>query len=184
MSTTAIRDGLESVLRHYAQHPGDGLSEDRPATAVVEQGLRCRAEGPNGAVLVSDMPTALGGGASAPSPGWLLRAALANCDATMIALRAAQVGVALSRLEVTVESRSDDRVMLGAVDGGFPGPLEMRVRVRIAADGVDDDALREIVAWALAHSPVGDAVMRAIPLTVEIQAEGYHPPHVLPPPHP
>jgi uncharacterized OsmC-like protein len=184
MSAEAIRDGLAAVLRHYAEHPEDGLSEDRPATAVVEQGLRCRAEGPNGAVLVSDMPKALGGGASAPSPGWLLRAALANCDATMIALRAAQLGVALSRLEVTVESRSDDRVMLGAVVEGFAGPLEMRVRVRIASDTADDDTLREIVAWGLGHSPVGDVVLRAIPLTVDIEAQGYHPPHGVPTSHP
>ena len=59
------------------------------AVAVLEGGgLRCRAEGPNGAVLVTDMPRPVGGTASAPTPGWMLRAALANCDATVIAMRA------------------------------------------------------------------------------------------------
>jgi len=47
------------------------------------------------------MSKELGGGGSAPSPGWLLRAALASCDATVIAIRAAQLGVTPTALEVT-----------------------------------------------------------------------------------
>lgn len=72
--------------------------------AVIEEGLRTRAAGPDGQTRFCDIPTALGGGVSAPSPGWTMRAALANCEAVMIALRAAQLGVALSTLEVRVGS--------------------------------------------------------------------------------
>ena len=126
-------------------------------------------EGPNGAALVSDMPEGVGGGDSAPSPGWLLRAAVASCDATVIAMRAAQEGVELSTLEVTVDSESDDQGLLGMDDSVPAGPLSTRIRVKIAAEGVQPEKLREIVQWADHHSPVSDAVQRAVPTTVEIE---------------
>jgi uncharacterized OsmC-like protein len=115
------------------------------------------------------MPKAIGGQASAPSPGWLLRAALANCDVTLIAMRAAQLGVTLTTLEVTVDSESDDRGLLGMDDSISAGPLTMRTRVRIGAGGVTPDQLREIVEWAEAHSPVGDALRRAVSAQTEIE---------------
>ena len=134
MINGSVRQGIENVARFFAENPGKGLSRDKSAVAIVEEGLRCRAEGPNGAVMISDMPKAIGGGGTAPTPGWFLRAALANCDATVIAMRAAQLGVDLTTLEVTVDSESDDRGLLGV--GGaevLPGPVGISVRVRIAA---------------------------------------------------
>lgn len=46
----------------------------------------------------------------------------------------------------------------------------MRTVVRIATDDVEEAALRDIVRWADEHSPLDDAVRRAVPveLTVEI----------------
>lgn len=170
MSIDLIKQSLSQVAKHFAEHPQDALSQDKPAVAVLESGLRCRAEGPNGATLVSDMPTPIGGTGSAPSPGWLLRAALANCDATVIAMRAAQLGLVLSQLEVTVGSESDDRGLLGVSDAVPPGPLSVRVRVRIAAEGASAEQLRELVHWAEQHSPVSDAVRRAVPVATEIIA--------------
>jgi uncharacterized OsmC-like protein len=168
MSIEHISRSLGQVAKYFAEHPQDALSQDRPAVAVLESGLRCRADGPNGATLVSDMPVPIGGTASAPSPGWLLRAALANCDATVIAMRAAQLGIVLSDLEVTVGSESDDRGLLGVTESVPPGPLRMRVSVRIAAEGASTQQLRELVQWAEKHSPVSDAVRRAVPVTTEI----------------
>jgi uncharacterized OsmC-like protein len=117
------------------------------------------------------MPVDIGGTGSAPSPGWLLRAALANCDATVIAMRAAQLGILLERLEVTVGSESDDRGLLGLSDAVPPGPLGVRVTVRIAAKGASAEQLRELVQWAEQHSPVNDAVRRPVPVTTEVIAE-------------
>lgn len=169
MSVTHIQQSIERVINYLSEHPEECRYTDKAATAVVEEGLRCRAEGPNGASLISDMPKAIGGGGSAPSPGWLLRAALANCDATVIAMRAAQSGVALTTLEVTVDSESDDRGLL-AMDDTIPaGALSMRTRVRIGANGVTPERLREIVTWAEAHSPVGDVVRRAVASKTEVE---------------
>ena len=140
------------------------------STAVIEEGLRCRVEGPGGWSAVTDMPKALGGGAAAPTPGWLSRAAQASCLATVIMMRAAREGIALSKLEVVVHSESDSRGLLGMDDSVPAGPLTSRAAVRIAAAGVGPERLREIVRLADSHSPVSDAIGRAVPRRVDIQA--------------
>ena len=61
------------------------------ATATTESGPRVKAIEPKGESLVTNMPVGIGGVDTAPTPCWSLRAALANCDATMIALRASQI---------------------------------------------------------------------------------------------
>jgi hypothetical protein len=50
------------------------------------------------------------------------------------------------------------------------GPLSSRTRVRITADGVDPQALRELVEWADRHSPISDATRRAVPMSVEVES--------------
>ncbi|MCJ0763508.1 OsmC family protein [Variovorax terrae] len=169
MTIVQIQQSIEGVIKLYSEHPEKALSTDKAAVAVIQEGLRCKAEGPNGAVLVSDMPKGIGGGGTAPTPGWFLRAALANCDATVIAMRAAQLGIVLTKLEVTVDSDSDSRGILGVGDSVPAGPLNMRVHVLVAADGASPEQLRQIVAWAESHSPVGDALRRAIPCSTEVE---------------
>ncbi len=163
-----IAGSIGTAVEHLTANPDQARYTDSPATAIID-GLRSTVSGPHGAALVSDMPAGVGGTASAPSPGWLMRAALASCDATVIAMRAATEGVTLDTLEVTVDGESDDRGLLGIDDDTPAGPLHTRVRVRIGASGVDPDKLREIVEWADQHSPVGDATRRAIPTTVEVE---------------
>ena len=169
MTIVQIQQSIESVTKLYSEYPEKALSADKAAVAVIQEGLRCKAEGPNGAVLVSDMPKGIGGGGAAPTPGWFLRAALANCDATVIAMRAAQLGVVLTRLEVTVDSDSDNRGLLGVEECVPAGPLSMRVHVLVAADRASPELLRQIVHWAESHSPVGDALRRAIPCRTEVE---------------
>ncbi|HEU4385572.1 MAG TPA: OsmC family protein [Anaeromyxobacteraceae bacterium] len=168
MSSAFIRQRIEAARSLLAANPDQGRYSDKAATATLEEGLRCRTRGPD-ATLVTDMASAFGGGDAGPSPGWVLRAALASCDATLIAMRAAELGVALTRLEVTVDSESDDRGLLGVDDRIPAGPLAVRARVRISADGVGPERLRELVEWAEAHSPVADAVRRAVPTRTEIE---------------
>lgn len=171
MTITQIRQSIEGVSKFFAEHPEKARTTDKAAVATIQDGLLCKAEGPNGAVLVSDMLKGVGGGGIAPTRGWFLRAALANCDATVIAMRAAQLGLALTKLEVTVDSVSDNRGMFELGQDIPPGPLRMRIRVVIAADGCSREQLWQIVAWAEAHSPVGDAVRKAIPSSMEIEIE-------------
>ncbi len=169
MSVEQIQTAVKQVIDHYTTNPEQAISADSAATATVEAGLRCRATGPNGAELVTDMPRGIGGGGSAPTPGWFMRAALANCDATMIALRAAELGIELTTLEVTVDSTSDNRGLLEMDNEIAAGPLAVRVRVKIGAESVTEAQLRDLIIWTERHSPVGDAIGRAVPYNVAIE---------------
>ena len=164
-----VQESLQGVIEYYTQNPEKALSPDKEAVAVIEEGLRARATGPNGQTLVCDMPKGLGGGATAPSPGWMMRASLANCEAVMIALRAAQLGIELNALEVRVDSVSDDRGMLGMDDTKPAGPLNMKVSIRVGADGVPAKKLYEVVEWARKHSPVGEPLERVMPTEYAVQ---------------
>jgi len=165
---TEIRESILNVRGALASKADAGPAPDRPAVAMMEDGLRCRAEGGDDWAVVTDMPAAVGGGGAAPTPGWLIRAALASCAATTIAMRAAELDIALTRLEVTAESETDMRGLLDVGDDVEPGPVGARLRVRLAADDAAEQRLEELVEWADSHSPVGDCVRRAVPVELEI----------------
>lgn len=171
----AIRHSIEEVVVYLTEHPEEARYTDAPATAVIDR-LRSSVVQPNGMVLVSDMPSAVGGGGTAPSPGSMMRAATASCLATLIAMRAAVLSIDLTQLEVTVDSESDDRGMLG-MDSEIPaGPLTTRAVVGIASDNASAEDLRALVEWADQHSPVRDAIRRAIPTTLQVDLLGEQPP--------
>src|SRR5215218_7862267 len=129
----SIRGSMERASNHLTEHPEAATGADSAATAVREHGLRFRVEGPWGA-LTSDMAESVGGGGgSAPTPGWLQRAALAACDATLVAMEAARDGIELTELEVTVDSESDFRGVLGVDPSVQAGPLSIRVGIRLAS---------------------------------------------------
>ena len=169
MSSHAIRESIQKAMTYLGEHPAEARYTDSSATATLERGLRITVEGPSGERVSTDMPASVGGTAAAPSPGWLFRAALASCDATLIAMRAATQGVELNRLEVVVDSESDDRGILG-IDNSVPaGPLRIRVRVQLGASGASDTALRQLAAWGHQHCPVSDAASRAIDTSLEVE---------------
>jgi uncharacterized OsmC-like protein len=173
MTQREIRDALAGAVDFLTRHPADARYTDSPATARLAdpEGLRVNVSGPNGATLSTDMPTSVGGTDSGASPGWYLRAAEASCVATLIAMRAAHEGVSLDGLEVTVDSESDDRGILGMSEEVPAGPLRTTVRVNVHARPIDDDddgIWSTIVNWAVEHCPVTDAVRRAVPMTVEV----------------
>ena len=168
MTTEHIRKSIEDATGYLTANPHEARYTDGPATAVIE-GLKSTVRGSNGEVLVTDMPESVGGGDSAPAPGWLLRAAIASCDATLIAMRAAHQGIDLSHLEVTVDSESDDRGILGIDESVPAGPLSARINVQIGAEGVSPEDLHELVEWADRHCPVSDALARAVPTRLEVE---------------
>ena len=168
-SSEHIRRSIEQVAAYLADHPEVARSTDSTASAVMEGGLRARVVGPGGVTVHSDMPTAVGGGGTAPSPGWLLRAALAACDATLVAMEAARVGLELASLEVEVGSESDDRGLLGVGDGIPAGPLAVRTVIRVAVSAADQERLAAVLAAAEAHSPVADALRRSVAVETRVE---------------
>ena len=167
MSTQHIQKAVKGVIQYYTENPEKALSEDKPAIAVLVDGLRSRAANDGGFEVFSDMPKGIGGGATSPAPGWLFRASLANCDVIMIAMRAAELGIELTTLEVTVGSISDDRGLLQMDDSIHAGPIAVHIRVRLGSRNATKEQLHEIVAWAERHSPVGDVVSRSVPLNIQ-----------------
>lgn len=164
-----IRVALTKAIEHLSAHREEARYTDGAAIATLVDGLRCEAKDPDGRAVYSDMPASVGGEDSAPSPGWLLRAAVASCDATLIAMHAAAAGITLSQLQVTIDSTSDDLGILG-IDPSVPaGPLTMRARVRIGSPDASFEQLRALVAEAIQHCPVSDAVARPVPVSLEVQ---------------
>lgn len=166
MSAASIREAIEKTSKALAEQPEKAKAKNMPATARLLDGLRCEVKGPNGETVYTDMPPAMGGAASAPNPGWLLRASLASCTATVIAMRAAKLGIDLTSLEVTVESSSDNRGLLGLDDKISAGLATLATRVRIGG-GASPEKLRELVQWGDEHSPV--ACTARIPARFEVE---------------
>lgn len=164
-----IREAIENLGAAITADPAKARGKNLPATARLVDGLQCELRGPYNERLVTDMPPAMGGGAAGPNPGWLLRGALASCTATVIAMRAAKLGMALSSLEVTVETDSDLRGILGLDEKVSARHAAMRMKVKISAPGQSADALRELVEWAEAHSPVSCTVKERPACSLDIE---------------
>lgn len=168
MSDSDIGAAVTGARAWVLANRADARYRDNAATATVDGGLKMRVAAADGTTIMTDMSTGIGGGGTAPSPGWLLRAADAACIATVITMRAAEQGVRLDGLEVVVDSESDDAGILGADDAVPAGPLSMRVAVSAAGSSAPAAVVREIVQWGIDHCPVCDAVKRAVPIEVEI----------------
>jgi len=163
-----IKGSLEAAVEYLSAHPDEARYTDSPATAVIEEGLRVRVTGPDGHVLTTDMPPSVGGGGAGPSPGWLFRAALASCEATLVAMQAAKAGVELSHLEVSVDSESDDRGILGMSPDVSAGPLSVQVRISVMTTASDEET-QAIVDDATRQCPVHDGIAHAVPIAVELR---------------
>ncbi|MEX2548156.1 MAG: OsmC family protein [Chloroflexota bacterium] len=176
MSQAEIKQAIDGAVDYLTSHPDEAAYTDSPATAKLTDphGLAVHVTGPNDATISTDMPTSVGGTNTTASPGWYLRAAEASCVATLIAMRAAQLGVTITEVEVTVDSESNDWGILGIGDDtgqSVPaGPLSTRVAARVLATNSDATQIQQIVNWAVDHCPVTEAVKRAVPMTVEVDA--------------
>jgi uncharacterized OsmC-like protein len=160
----------QSVL---GRRPQAGLHEDPPAVARWSGDTRVVTSHTNGTQFQTDMPTELGGTGGQVTPGWLMRAGLASCTATSIALAAAMESIELSRLEVVAASRSDTRGLLGMseADGARikAGPRRIELTVRICAAGVSGDRLRSLIEESDRRSPVACAMRDALPVDLRIE---------------
>ena len=116
----------------------------------------------------TDMSESIGGTATANSPGWLSRAAIASCDATLLTMRAARKGIKLDTVEVSVDAMSDGRGMF-LDEGVSPGSSEIHIRFRVGAKDVSLEQLQELVDWVVAHSPVGTDIAQAVDVSVELE---------------
>ena len=167
MQSNDIGKAIRTAEDYLRSQISPGPRADVPATASIEDGLKCRIETPDGSAIYTDMPKSIGGSATASSPGWHLRAALASCDATL-AMRAARLGLKLDSIEVRVEAASDGRGMF--LDENIsPGSEAMRLTFKIGASGVSLEQIEELVHWVEQHSPVAADITRAVQVHSNIE---------------
>ena len=137
----SIAEAVAGATRYLTDHPEEARYRDSAAVAHIVEGLRVEVRGADGSSVQTDMPKGIGGTETVPSPGWLLRAAIASCVASLIAIRAAVLGWELGSVEVSVDSESDDRGILGIADDVPAGALSTRISVAMAAEGRPASAL-------------------------------------------
>jgi uncharacterized OsmC-like protein len=175
MTAETISKAVQRVRNVLSRHPEKGIHADEAAIARWESGLRVVCSHANGTQITTDLPPQLGGSGDQVTPGWLLRAGLASCLTTRIAIEAVAAGIVLTRLEVSAESTSDARGLLGmTTDRGEPitaGPREVRLHVRVAAAGIAPERLQAIVEESHRCSPVSAAVASAVPVAVSIEID-------------
>lgn len=168
----AAMQRVEAVLR---RRPEAGLDDDAPAAARWQSGTRVVSSHANGTQMTTDMPGELGGSGDQVTPGWLLRAGLASCAATRIAMAAANEGIELAALQVVASSRSDARGLLGMAetDGESvsAGPRDVQLLVRICAPQVSSERLRALVEDSHRCSPVSAALQDAVPVALHIEVD-------------
>ena len=176
MGMEQIAASMQRVSAALTRKPHAGLHDDAPAAVRWTGGLRTVSRSEAGTEVVTDMPPEIGGENTAPTPGWLLRTALASCAVTRIAMEAAARGITLATLEAHATSRSDLRGLVGvaAADGSAvpAGPLAMDLHVRIGAPGVDTDTLRTLVAAMAGCSPVTCAVEQPLAVGLHVEVSG------------
>ena len=175
MTAETISKAVQRVRTVLSRHPEAGIHADAPAIACWGQGVRVVCTHANGTQIATDLPAEIGGTGDQVSPGWLMRAGLASCVATRIAVGAAAEGVVLTRLEVSATSTSDARGLFGmTTDLGEPitaGPRELRLEVRIGASGVPPERLQAIIDESYRCSPVLAALVSAVPVALHIEVD-------------
>jgi len=101
-------------------------------------------------------------------PDFMSRTRIVHQGLVELTGRAWSGAAPIARVEVSVDSESDDRGITGADDSVPAGPMSTRVAVRLSSESADSAVLEAIARWARDHCPVTDAVKRAVPMTLEV----------------
>lgn len=163
-----VAPALERLHAAIAKKPGFGHSTRTSVTTLAGR-IRCSTtEG--SASVDTDLAPALGGDAVAPSPTTLVRAALGACLAMGYRLRAAELGIDLTSVRVTVESESELRGMLDPDADVAPGFTAVRYHVEIDSPSPAAD-VEHVIELGDQLSPVLDILTRphAVERTVTIR---------------
>lgn len=146
---TSIRTAQQRVVDVFRRKPAAALATMR-ASGHLDAGLRCTVR-QDGHEATMDMGTVLGGGGTAPTPGFYIRAGLIGCIAIGIKLTAAREATPVDAIDVDVEMEFDDGAMLG-LGTNSAAPLVTRITISLISPAAAAD-LEAMVARALAADP-------------------------------
>ena len=156
--TERIATALGRLRAALDSRPELGRANVSTAVADLSDGVRCVVREKAWRVE-SDLAAPLGGDGAAPSPAALVRAALGACLAMGYQLRAAEAGIALDAVRVTVESESDVRGLLGPATSQRPGFTALRYHVEVDSPASAAE-LNRLIELGDLHSPVLDMLTR------------------------
>ncbi|MCA0942555.1 OsmC family protein [Salipiger pacificus] len=143
------RDAQLRVLSVFSKRPEVAQSVNR-GTAEVTDGLGC-VYAQDGHRLAIDMPAAVGGSETGPTPGFFGRAAICGCVAIGIKMTALREGLQLDAVRVDITQRWDDRGLFGMA-GANAGPLDTGLAIEIVS-AEPAELIEAMVARALACDP-------------------------------
>ena len=149
-----IKTAIERTQKALRLKPHLG-QETKISTVRIADGLRCEISEGNWQ-LATDMPEAVGGKSSAPTPGVYGRAALGSCLAIGYMMKAAELQVPINSLQVQIEADFDDGALLGTSPPDVrPGYLALRYHITVVSDAPQEDLLK-VLDEGDSHSPYLD----------------------------
>jgi uncharacterized OsmC-like protein len=160
--TERIATALGRLRAALDSRPELGRAKVATSVSDLTEGLRCVVREDTWQVE-SDLAPPLGGDGLAPSPSALVRAALGACLAMGYQLRAAEAGITIGAVRVTVESESDVRGLLGPASSQPPGFTALRYHVEVDSPASAEE-LNRLIELGDLHSPVLDMLTRPLPV--------------------
>jgi uncharacterized OsmC-like protein len=115
-----------------------------------------------------DEPSALGGTDTAPNMVEVVLGAYGCCLTTGYVMNAAQRGITLEGVEVSLKGDLDLRGFFGLSDKVPPGYTDVRVEVKINAPGATLQQVRDLHDHVEKTSPVGCILCRPLKVTTSL----------------
>lgn len=167
---TQAREGQHRAIAVFGKRPFHAQVTNT-GIATVEDGLVCAFSDGTHSISV-DMPEAIGGTGTAPSPGYFGRAAICSCIAIGIKMTATREDLSLNSISVSIEQDFDNRGVLGVL-GVNAAPLATRVEIAISSPAPSQKVM-DLVERALKIDPWYLAFSQAQPVrwncTTEMEA--------------
>ena len=152
---TAIQRTKQALTLKPALGKGTSVSKVR-----ITNGFTCEIQEGDWK-MNADMPAGVGGDGLGPTPGVYGRAALGSCLAIGYMMKAAELEIPITGLEVEVEADFDNGALFGTADKNIPpGYLEIRYTVTVESDATKEKIM-QLVDDGDAHSPYLDIFTRA-----------------------
>lgn len=153
---SAIQRTQQALRLKPALGKGTSVSKVR-----ITNGLTCEIQ-EGSWKMNADMPASVGGDGFAPTPGVYGRAALGSCLAIGYMMKAAELDIPITSLEIEVEADFDNGALFGTADKGVPpGYLEVRYTINIESNATEAEIM-QLVDVGDAHSPYLDIFTRAL----------------------
>ena len=154
--------GTQRAREIFTRRPSAGLVTAQAIACLTGEGAQTTVRMGSHS-LGADAPIALGGDGTGPTPGDLVRGALAACLAMNYAMHAPQFGVELHQVEVTAETDIDLGPAVGVPGEQPPGFSGVRFTTMLITDAPEEH-VRELAAYAERLSPTLDDLQRALPV--------------------